>query len=100
MHLISLGDSVYERKAAQGLTDHPNVGLTKTIKFVDSVRISGFAKDLGPNLFVADESTCAGGSQTPPTIAQLRGQQLSVTAALDTICKATHSLDVDLDLEM
>ena len=48
VHLISLGDSVYERKAAQGLTDHPSVGLTKTIKFVDSVRPKpGFAKDLG-----------------------------------------------------
>ena len=97
MHLISLGDSVYERKAAQGLTDHPNVGLTKTIKFVDSVRISGFAKTWA-EAFVADGVLALGEPQTPPTIAQLRGQQL-VTAALDTICKAT-TLDVDLDLEM
>jgi hypothetical protein len=71
LNLLSIGDSMYERTAAQGLLSNRNVGLCKTVKFVDTPK---------------------------PTIAQLRGQITSLIAGFETIAGAGHSFDVDMEL--
>lgn len=71
INLLSVGDSMYERVAAQGLLPKQNVGLCKTVKFVDTPK---------------------------PTIAQLRGQITSLIAGFETIAGAGHSFDVDMEL--
>ena len=71
INLLSIGDSMYERIAAQGLLSSDNVGVCKTVKFVDTPK---------------------------PTIAQLRGQITSLIAGFETIAGAGHSFDVDMEL--
>ncbi len=71
VNLLSVGDSMYERTAAQGLLSNDNVGVCKTVKFVDTPK---------------------------PTIAQLRGQITSLIAGFETIAGAGHSFDVDMEL--
>lgn len=71
VNLLSVGDSMYERTAAQGLLSNDNVGICKTVKFVDTPK---------------------------PTIAQLRGQITSLIAGFETIAGAGHSFDVDMEL--
>ena len=71
INLISIGDSMYERTAAQALLSNDNVRVCKTVKFVDTPK---------------------------PTIAQLRGQITSLIAGFETIAGAGHSFDVDMEL--
>ena len=71
LNLLSIGDSDFERTAAHGLIPNCNVGLCKTVKFVDTPK---------------------------PTISQLRGQITSLIAGFETIASAGHSFDVDMEL--
>ena len=69
INMVSIGDSIFEREAAHFASKQSRVGMTKTVKFVDS-----------------------------PTIEQLRRQLTTLTGKIDMICLAEHSFDVDMEL--
>jgi hypothetical protein len=73
LNLVSVGDSLYERFAAKRLAANGKVARCKTVKFLD---------------------------EPQPTIARLRAQIASLRASLETIVCASHSFDVDLELEL